>query len=144
MPFPPRIISNLPEQLKLALDRLPPKKRSIVIAAAVAAVTLLLLIIAGAASGGSGGIPEAAHESPPAQEQPFRAESVRRTPIPPEELFLPEEPDFIPGVLPGREQRDSWTAEDAEPFWQDQLRGGEQEWRDRVERTIDEILGSVP
>ena len=134
-------MSKLLKQLKNTLDKLPPKKRSAVIAAAVAAVTLLLLIIAGAASGDASATAE---DSPSGQEQPFRAESIRRTPIPPDELFLPDEPDFIPGILLGRDQRENWTAEDAEPFWQDPLRGGEQEWRERIEQTIDEILGGVP
>jgi hypothetical protein len=64
--------------------------------------------------------------------------------IPPEELFLPEEPDFIPGVLLERERRTSWSVEDAESFWQDPLRNGEEQWRNLVETIIDELMERVP
>ena len=65
-------------------------------------------------------------------------------PIPAEEIFLPDEPDFIPGVLLYREQRSSWTSEDAQEFWQDPLTIGEEVWRERLEAAIDEFLESVP
>jgi hypothetical protein len=64
--------------------------------------------------------------------------------IPPDQLFLPEEPDFLPGVILEREQRDAWTAEDAEPYWYNPLEQGEDEWRERVERVIDELLERIP
>jgi hypothetical protein len=64
--------------------------------------------------------------------------------IPPDELFLPDEPDFVPGVTLEREQREQWTASDASPYWQDPLRNGEQEWRDLIEKTVDDIMESVP
>lgn len=66
------------------------------------------------------------------------------TPIPAESIFLPEEPDFIPGVLLERGQRSSWTLEDASEYWQDPLRSGEEAWRDKIEKAIDEILERVP
>jgi hypothetical protein len=68
----------------------------------------------------------------------------QRTPVPPEELFLPAEPDFLPGVMLERERRQVWTAEDAEPYWQDPLKSGEEPWRDRAEAVIDELLERVP
>jgi hypothetical protein len=64
--------------------------------------------------------------------------------IPPDELFFPEEPDFLPGVILERERRDSWTAEDAAPFWYNPLETGEEQWWDRVEAVIDELLEHVP
>jgi hypothetical protein len=64
--------------------------------------------------------------------------------IPPEDLFLPDEPDFLPGVIPGREQRDSWTAGDAAPFWYNPLEEGEEPWRERIASVIDELLEHVP
>jgi hypothetical protein len=64
--------------------------------------------------------------------------------IPPEDLFLSDEPDFLPGPIPGREQRDSWTAEDAEPFWYNPLEKGEEQWRNRIEAVVDELLEHVP
>ncbi|MDR1240033.1 MAG: hypothetical protein LBK27_07955 [Treponema sp.] len=64
--------------------------------------------------------------------------------IPPEELFLPDEPDFIPGVLLERERRETWTAGDAAPYWQDPLKNGEEPWREQAELIIDELLERVP
>ncbi|MDR2258687.1 MAG: hypothetical protein LBE14_06015 [Treponema sp.] len=68
----------------------------------------------------------------------------QKTPIPPEELFLPAEPDFLPEVMLERERRQAWTAEDAEPYWQNPLKTGEEPWRDRVEAAVDELLERVP
>jgi hypothetical protein len=78
---------------------------------------------------------------PPAE---GRAGPVQGLRIPPEELFFPDEPDFIPGVLLEREPRDSWTAEDAAPYWQDPLKYGEEPWREQAESVIDELLERVP
>ncbi|MDR2501381.1 MAG: hypothetical protein LBD37_09955 [Treponema sp.] len=64
--------------------------------------------------------------------------------IPSGELFLPAEPDFVPGVLLERERRTTWTMDDAAPWWQDPLKNGEERWRDRVEKTVDELLEKVP
>jgi hypothetical protein len=65
-------------------------------------------------------------------------------PVPPEEWFLPDEPDFVPGVLLERERRSGWTEADAAPFWRDPLKNGEEPWRERVETAIDELLERVP
>jgi hypothetical protein len=75
---------------------------------------------------------------------PAAAGMLRPVPISPEELFLPEEPDLLPGVILEREQRDAWTAEDAESYWYNPLEQGEEEWRERVEQVIDELLERVP
>ena len=64
--------------------------------------------------------------------------------IPAEELFLPDEPDFLPGVLLERERRTAWTEEDAIEYWQDPLRQGEEQWRQKIEAAIDEFLERVP
>ena len=66
------------------------------------------------------------------------------SPIPAGELFLPDEPDFIPGVLPERNRRTAWTEEDAAEYWQDPLRQGEEQWRQQIEKTIDEFLERIP
>jgi len=65
-------------------------------------------------------------------------------PVPPEELFLPDEPDFIPGVMLERNMRLFWTEEDASAFWQDPLKFGEEQWRDKLEAAINEFLERVP
>ena len=64
--------------------------------------------------------------------------------IPPEELFLPEEPDFIPGILLDRGQRTSWTEDDAKIYWQDPLVYGEEPWRDQIEKSVNEIMEGIP
>jgi hypothetical protein len=64
--------------------------------------------------------------------------------IPPEEYFLPGEPDFTPPVFLERERRQSWTAEDAAPFWRNPLEKGEEPWRERIESVIDQMLEGVP
>jgi hypothetical protein len=69
---------------------------------------------------------------------------TRDAPIPPEELFLPDEPDFLPGVILERERRDLWTAEDAEPYWYNPLEKGEELWRDRIRTVLDELLEHIP
>jgi hypothetical protein len=65
-------------------------------------------------------------------------------PIPADELFLPDEPDFLPGVLLERDRRTSWTEQDGIEFWQDPLMFGEEQWRINIEAFIDEFLERVP
>jgi hypothetical protein len=132
-------LEELRGRLRSAADRLvekiPPEKRRLVLTASLGFCAVFVLVIAGAslAKGGDKGR-ESASAPPP----------VRQGTIPPDDLFLPDEPDFVPGILLEREQRAVWTADDAAPLWQDPLRNGEEPWRDRVERTIDEIMESVP
>ncbi|MDR2953245.1 MAG: hypothetical protein LBU82_08395 [Treponema sp.] len=64
--------------------------------------------------------------------------------IPSEEIFLPDEPDFIPGVLLGRERRTAWNSQDAAAFWQDPLKEGEEKWREKIETAVDEFLERIP
>jgi len=78
------------------------------------------------------------------KKEPLPASSVTAQRIPAEDLFLPDEPDFVPGVILEREKRKQWTADDAMPWWQDPLKDGEQEWRDIIEKTVDEIMEGVP
>ena len=145
MPFPPRLpaqvydfVARVKAALGLVADRLvekvPPEKRRLVLTASIGFCAVFALVIAGTslARGGDKGRESAA--PPPA----------RQGVIPPDDLFLPDEPDFVPGILLEREQRAQWTADDAAPLWQDPLRNGEEPWRDRIERTIDEIMESVP
>jgi hypothetical protein len=61
-----------------------------------------------------------------------------------QDLFLPDEPDFLPSLIPERERRETWTGEDAGEFWYDPLGRGERLWRERARRTVDQLLESVP
>jgi hypothetical protein len=65
-------------------------------------------------------------------------------PIPPDDIFLPDEPDFVPGVILERDRRTKWTEQDALEYWQDPLKEGEEQWRDKVEIEIDKYLERVP
>jgi hypothetical protein len=105
-----------------------------VLAALVFAVLVVLVVLA---LPGSSGAP--AVDGPAA-----RAGMFKEAPIPAEDLFLPEEPDFLPPVILERQRRESWTAEDAEPYWYNPLEQGEEAWRERVEQVIDELLERVP
>lgn len=129
------------DRLLFAADRLiakiPPEKRRLVVPAAAGAVVVLLLICIAVLLPGRDG---AAGQEGPAVEYA----SPRRVVIPPDDLFLPDEPDFVPGVMPERERRTGWTADDVLPLWQDPLKNGEEPWRSRIEKTIDEIMESVP
>jgi hypothetical protein len=62
--------------------------------------------------------------------------------IRPEELFLPEEPDFLPEFIPDREPG-PWTAEDARSFWTVPSKDAEL-WRRKIETVIDELLEQIP
>ncbi|GHV95215.1 hypothetical protein AGMMS50293_15350 [Spirochaetia bacterium] len=115
------------------LERIPAEKRHIVMICAGGGAALVLLVFAAA----SLLMQKSAGEAAPAAVSP-------QVVIPPEELFLPEEPDFVPGVMLERERRTAWTAEDAAPYWQDPLKNGEEQWRQRVELAIDELLERVP
>jgi len=120
------------------LEKMPSRRRKPVLIVSAAVLAALLVVFVGVS------LPDRdaydVWEAPP----PARDTAAQRNLIPPEELFLPDEPDFVPGVLLGREQRTEWTAEDAEPWWQNPLADGEEQWRIRIERMIDEIMESVP
>ena len=96
---------------------------------AFAAILTLSVLISIGSSGGN--IPESEN-------------AVIYSPIPAQELFLPDEPDFIPAVILEREQRTFWSEQDAAEYWQDPLRYGEEMWREKIEAAIDELLERVP
>ena len=70
--------------------------------------------------------------------------NTRQNGIKHDELFLPEEPDFLPGIILERQQRDIWTESDVIPWWKDPLESGEKAWRDLIEKTAEEILENIP
>ncbi|MCL2879662.1 MAG: hypothetical protein FWF29_05385 [Treponema sp.] len=107
------------------------RERLIVLACAAALVVLLLIVVILVH------VPDNKNRITPGLSD--SGQSV----IPPEELFLPAEPDFIPGVLLEREKRAVWTAKDAAPYWQDPLKYGEEPWRQQIEKTIDDLMEHV-
>jgi hypothetical protein len=80
----------------------------------------------------------------PAVPPPALSDVFGLLPIPPEEFFIPDEPDFLPEVLWEQEPRESWTPEDAHPFWTDPLKDNRRVWQGRVEGAIDELLERLP
>jgi hypothetical protein len=105
----------------------------------VCILTVLILALPVAA------ILAAGRAGPPAVDGPGAGTvTVQPVPVPPEELFLPEEPDFLPPVILERPRREAWTVEDAEAHWYNPLEQGEEAWRERVEQVIEELLERVP
>ena len=135
--FAARIQTACGKMVNLALEKVPPEKRRLLTMGAGGAFIVLLLVLAVVfiARGSSGGQPT--DVSP-------RQRTSSMAIIPHDELFLPDEPDFVHGVMMEREQRTSWTAGDARPWWHDPLESGEEPWRSQIQKTVDEILESVP
>jgi hypothetical protein len=130
MGFLERIIRFLQDRLKVLTGE--DKRRLVLICTAVFVIVLTVSVLISIK--GSGG--EESLDLP--ERQKFNLA------IPAEELFLPDEPDFIPGVLLEREQRSSWTEEDASEYWQDPMRYGEEGWRQKIEASVDEFLERIP
>jgi len=116
------------------LNRLPADRR-VVLTLAIGVPIILMLFITGASM---------MFKDKPVRPEAFPASGVSIRRIPAEDLFLPDEPDFVPGVMLEREKRTQWVPDDAMPWWQDPLKDGEQEWRDQIEKTVDEIMESAP
>lgn len=84
-------------------------------------------------------------DRPEKTERPQGSDRINiNLPVPAEDLFLPGEPDYIPGVILEREQRSSWSEEDASEHWQNPLRYGEEQWRERIEAAINKYMERVP
>jgi hypothetical protein len=67
-----------------------------------------------------------------------------RMELPPEELFLDDEPDFLPELLPEREPRDTWNADDVRPYWTDPADEGAGVYEDMMGAVVDGIMERVP
>jgi hypothetical protein len=67
-----------------------------------------------------------------------------RVELPAEELFLGDEPDFLPEVLLERERRDVWTADDARPYWTDPGNEGDKVYEDMMGDVVERIMERVP
>jgi hypothetical protein len=72
------------------------------------------------------------------------SEAFSPLPVPPDEFFLPGEPDFLPETLPERERRTFWTTEDARPFWTDPLDEGVTAYTDLMGTVIDDLMERTP
>jgi len=129
--------AGLRDSLKEKLDKLfilIPIDRRIILTVVIGVPVVLVLVIAGASM--------SSKEKSVKPEVPASNAMSRR--VPAEDLFIPQEPDFVPGVILEREKRETWSVDDAMTWWQDPLKDGEQEWREQIEKTVDDIMEKVP
>ena len=61
--------------------------------------------------------------------------------IPPEQLFIPAEPDFLPEFLLEREPRRFWTIEDIRHYWRNP--GNPDFWREEIKSAVDKLMEGV-
>ncbi|MCL2833433.1 MAG: hypothetical protein FWD78_09715 [Treponema sp.] len=62
--------------------------------------------------------------------------------IPVDELFYPDEPDFLPDLLVDK-PNNNWTADDIRPYWQDPGLNNETQWREIAGNAIDKLMEGV-
>ncbi|MDR0683917.1 MAG: hypothetical protein LBF83_02165 [Spirochaetaceae bacterium] len=65
-------------------------------------------------------------------------------PVAPEDFFIPEEPDFLPSVMLEREQKKTWSVEDAAEFWTPPSQFPREFWLEEVSNSIDRLLEPLP
>jgi len=105
------------------------KKRPLIFVAGGLAALLLLIVITAAALN---------------SRRPREGDPVTRAlhHIPPEELFIPAEPDFVPDFLLERDPRHFWSIEDIRPYWR--IPANPEFWQDVIRSAVDELMESVP
>ena len=73
---------------------------------------------------------------------PSDISSGPRITIPPEELFLPAQPDSLPEYLLEREPRGFWSIEDIRPYWRNPA--APDIWQDEIKSAVDKLMEAVP
>ncbi|MDR2783322.1 MAG: hypothetical protein LBB48_05710 [Treponema sp.] len=63
--------------------------------------------------------------------------------IPVEDIFLPDEPDYLPEVILEREPH-TWDAEDTREYWTNPLENEQINWRETITNVVDGIMSKVP
>ena len=123
------LFSGIVDFITSKLDHLEPGKRRLaLIASGGIAVLLLVIIILAAGSGRTG-------------DTGSRNLSISFS-IPLEELFFPDEPDFLPEFLLEREPRLFWSPDDIRPYWRSP--GNHEFWQGQVRSAIDSLMEGVP
>ncbi|MDR0643662.1 MAG: hypothetical protein LBG05_01930 [Treponema sp.] len=74
---------------------------------------------------------------------PIQVEKSKPTSIPMEDIFLPDEPDFLPNVILEKQPK-KWDAQDARPFWTNPLENDPSQWQNNIKNTVDEIMEKTP
>ena len=113
------------------LDRIPEEKRRPVLIGLGGLLGLFLVLLIAALALNSG---KRQKSSPAAMTAGFT--------IPQEELFIPEEPDFIPEFLLVREPRRYWSLEDIRPFWR--ALEYDERWKEEITSAVDQLMEGVP
>ena len=72
------------------------------------------------------------------------SETFKLKKIPAEDIFVPDEPDFLPEVLLEKEQKKTWTEEDAAPFWTDPREDSEDALKANIKNQVDKLLEKIP
>ena len=123
------VFSDIVDSVASKLDHLEPGKRRLVLACGGGVAALLLLIIILAASSGRTG------------DTGSRNFSVSLS-IPLDELFFPDEPDFLPEFLLEREPRLFWSIDDIRPYWR--IPGNNEFWQGQVRSAVDSLMEGIP
>ena len=104
------------------------KTRQPIIVGGIAGFLLILIIVAIATSVGG-------REA----NIPLAAQSIHA--IAPEELFIPDEPNFLPDFLLEREPRHFWSVDDIRPYWR--TPGAQDFWQGIIRSTVEELMENV-
>ena len=141
MAFPENVLSSFHEKFQ----KLPGEKKRLIalVCTAVFVFFLVLSVILSLRNSGQDRENSSGNESSERQGASGSRQSTRIV-VPADEVFLPDEPDFLSGIMIERERREVWTDEDAAEHWQDPLKFGEEPWRDRIEAVIDVLLERIP
>jgi len=113
------------------LGRLPKEKKIPVLICLGGLAAILVILIITSIAAGIGGTKRSAASN--------TAISLH---IPPDEFFIPSEPDFVPDFLLGREPRQSWSVETIRPFWRSP--GNHDLWRGEIKTAVELLLEAVP
>jgi len=62
--------------------------------------------------------------------------------IPVEDLFMPEEPDFLPAFILERQPRSFWSLDDIREYWK--VPDDSAHWKEEIKTTVDELMEGVP
>ena len=119
---------HIKDNLFAFLDELPSGKKKIILAS-LGGFTVLLIIIIVISLGGD-------------NNDNFTDRQLSGFSIPHEELFFPDEPDFVPAFLLDREPRLFWTLDDIRLYWRNPMY--HDFWRDEISRTVDNLMDGVP
>jgi len=125
------IINGIPDRIKDVINNVGLNKRKpLLIGFGALAVLFLILIIAAGISSSR----KKRMDSPD-----FVAGSLT---IPPEELFIPAEPDFVPDFVFEREKRRFWSLEDIRPYWR--IPDSSDRWREEIKSAVDKLMEGIP